>query len=97
MQKINHKRKLTKQEKRLDEEAKQFELILFSDKELFPDTPPDQRETPSPSPKKQPRKYTRLNRSPITIPGTPDNARPPQNTRHTKSTTNNHLYQRDYC
>ena len=75
MQKYTHTRKLTKEEKRLDEEAKRFNLLLFSEGR---DEPPSLAQDKSqgqqtrgryPSVK---RKYTRLHTSPITIPGTPD-------------------------
>jgi hypothetical protein len=74
MQRMNHKRKLSKHERRLDQEARNFELILLSDKTIFPPsspTPavPDDR-TPQRTNKCQ--KNKRLNHSPVIIPGTPD-------------------------
>jgi hypothetical protein len=69
MQRLEHKRKISKQERRLDNEAQDFELLLFSDTTVFPPSPP-----PSPvSPPRNIKRYksTRLNHSPITIPGTP--------------------------
>ena len=72
MQRIEHKRKISKEERRLDEEAQDFELLLFSDTTIFPPSPPS---SPIPDNKqrcqtKRP-KNTRLRHSPITIPGTP--------------------------
>ena len=40
MQRIDHKRKISKEERRLDEEAQDFELLLFSDTTVFPPSPP---------------------------------------------------------
>jgi hypothetical protein len=75
MQRYKHKRKITREEKRLDEEAEHFHPLLFSDAH---GEPPSQQQTESQGSRirakaqQDKRKYQRLNASPITIPGTPD-------------------------
>jgi hypothetical protein len=75
MQKYDHKRKLTREEKRLDEEAERFNLLLFSDSQGEPPSL-EQEESPGHRLREKTlrvkRKYTRLHASPITIPDTPD-------------------------
>jgi hypothetical protein len=72
MRRIDHKRKISKHERRLDNESQDFELLLFSDTTVFsPSTPPTPAPTNSPPRKTKRQKNKRLHHSPITIPGTP--------------------------
>jgi hypothetical protein len=72
-------KKISRQERLMDKEARDFKLLLFSDTPLFPDgvlppqeTTPERNQTHTKSLKPK-RKYKRLNHSPIKISGPPDN------------------------
>ncbi len=72
LQRMEHKREISKQERKLDQEAQNFELLLFSDTAIFPpSTPSTPVHETSPPRKTQRQKHRRLNHLPITIPGTP--------------------------
>ncbi len=77
MHRRDHKRKLTKEEKKMDQTDRQFNLLLFSSLETDHHHQETTMESTSPQPKRG-RKSTnqtrrRLSTSPITVPGTPDN------------------------
>ncbi len=84
MTKGDHKRKLTKEEKMMDNETKNSRLQLFSylTEQSSPSVHHEEhtRENLRTRNRAQ-RKYQRLSSSPITIPGTPDNQPPPRKPR----------------
>jgi hypothetical protein len=76
MIKGEHKRKLTKAEKQLDQSAQDFNLLLFSSSITSDSVQEELQKGPlqvTPTAEKQSAtKYRRLSHSPITVPGTPD-------------------------
>jgi hypothetical protein len=100
MQRYDHKRKLTREEKRLDEEAKYFNLLLFSDAHGAPPSSQQQETTGYKVRKKTQRvkrKYKRLNTSPTTIPGTPEGKEEKAAKRPTRFPVPNYEHRNTNC
>jgi hypothetical protein len=77
MERGDHKRKLTKEEKKMDKTAKDINLLLFSSLDTDHAHYKANIESSPPHPKRGRKRsnqhHRRLSTSPITIPGTPDN------------------------
>jgi hypothetical protein len=90
MSKGEHKRKLSKEEKMMDKKTNKSRLQLFSylTEQSIPSVHHEDHKRESLRTRNRAqRKYQRLNTSPITIPGTPDNQPPPRKPRRSRLLT----------